>query len=148
MAEIVSAIGAAIAIAAAVRGPGEPVTLTWYGSEGDGYLGARHGASWHGDACGLAEVVDAEGYGCAAPRWIPYCSRLVVCVTPVASITAIAPITDYNRCVVVTVVDRQVDDVIGGRLHVDLWPVPAEALGMVEVGIVEGWVYSTDHSTD
>ena len=131
MIEVVSAIGTAITIAAALlSGPGEPAVLTWYGSEGDGCLGARHGASWHGDACGLPEVVDLESFGCAAPRWISYCSELVVC--------------RGERCIQVVVVDRQADDVIGGRWHVDLWPAAAEALGMVEVGIVEGRVYSTD----
>ena len=131
MVEAVSAIGTAITIAAAVvAGPGEPAVLTWYGDVSDGFLGARHGASWHGDACGLAEVVDLEGYGCAAPRWIPYCSRLVVC--------------HDGACVLVTVVDRMADDVVGGRWHVDLWPAPAVALGMVEAGIVEGRGDSTD----
>ena len=132
MVEIVSAIGAAITIAAAVRGPGEPVTLTWYGSVGDGCLGARHGASWHGDACGLSETVDLVGYGAAAPRWIPYCSRLVVCQDRCQDI----------NCVVVTVVDRMADDRKNGMVRVDLWPAPAEALGMVEAGIVEGWVWT------
>ena len=129
MVEVVSAIGAAITIAAVVAsGSGEPATLTWYGSESDGLLGARHGASWHGDACGLSEVVDLEGYGCAAPRWIPYCSRVVVC--------------QGEQCIVVVVVDRQADDVIGGRWHVDLWPAAARELGILEVGITEGWLWT------
>lgn len=137
MVEAVSAVGIAITIAAAVAAsPGERAILTWYGSEGDGLLGARHGASWHGDACGLAEVVDLEGFGCAAPRWIPYCSRLVVCQDRCQD-----RCQDIS-CVVVTVVDRMADDVIGGRWHVDLWPAAAEALGILEVGIVEGWVFA------
>jgi len=129
--EIISVIGTAITIAAAIAsGSGEPVTLTWYGSESDGCLGARHGASWHGDACGLPEVVDLESFGCAAPRWVPYCSKLVVC--------------RGEHCVVVTVVDRQADDLLGGRWHVDLWPAAARELGIVELGITEGWVWRAE----
>ena len=108
-----------------------PATLTWYGSEGDGYLAARHGASWHGDSCGLAEVVDLEGYGVAAPVGIPYCSRLLVCAEGGETLPL--------RCVVVTVVDRMRDDVLEGRAHLDLWPAPAEALGVIGPGVVEGW---------
>jgi hypothetical protein len=102
-----------------------PAVLTWYGSEGDGYLGARHGASWHGDTCGLPERVDLAGFGTAAPRGIPYCSRVLVCI---------------RICVVVTVVDRQRDDRLFGLDHFDLWPAPAERLGVIWPGVVEGWV--------
>lgn len=123
MLELIAAFILALGLALA----SEPATLTWYGSESDGLLGARHGASWHGDPCGLPNEVDLESFGCAAPRWIPYCSRLLVCVG--------------ERCVTVTVVDRQALDVLDGRWHVDLWPAAAEALGMVEAGIVEGWVW-------
>lgn len=105
--------------------PFRPAVFTWYGSEDDGYLGARHGASWHGDACGLSERVDLVGFGTAAPVGIPYCTRVLVCV---------------QTCAVVTVVDRQRDDRLFGRDHFDLWPAPAERLGLLEPGIVKGWV--------
>ena len=101
-----------------------PAILTHYGTEEDGYRGQHHGAYWHGDSCGLPDVVDDEHLGAAAPYDIPYCTRLLVVVGPEA--------------VVVTVVDRQRHDVIAGLLHLDLWPAAARQLGIVEQGIVEG----------
>lgn len=107
--------------------PAQPAVLTHYGT-GDGLLGQHHGAFWHGDSCGLPDVVDPEGYGIAAPRWVPYCTKLLVCHEDV--------------CIMATVVDRQRDDVIDGKLHLDLWPAAAQALGMMEKGIAEGetWI--------
>lgn len=107
--------------------PAQPVIVTHYGT-GDGLLGQHHGAYWHGDSCGLPDAVDPEGYGVAAPRWIPYCTKLLVCHEDV--------------CITVTVVDRQRDDAIDGKAHLDLWPAAAQALGMMEKGIVEGeaWI--------
>jgi hypothetical protein len=104
----------------------EPVVLTHYGI-GDGLLGQHHGAYWHGDACGLPPVVDLVSYGTAAPRWIPYCTKVLIC---------------YGQtCVIATVVDRQANDVIDGKPHFDLWPAAAEALGMVEAGLVKAQVW-------
>ena len=124
VAELIKLVLIVLGVAASASA-GDPAVLTWYGSIEDGYLGARHGASWHGDSCGLPEVVDLEGYGAAAPAWVPYCSRLLVCVG--------------ERCVVVVAVDRQRDDVLFGLAHLDLWPAPADALGVVGPGVVEGW---------
>ena len=116
----------ALAFALLLRGP-EPATLTHYG-QGDGLLGQRHGAYWHGDSCGLPEVVDLEHYGVAAPRGIPYCTKIVVC--------------HERACIMATVVDRQKHDVVDGLPHFDLWPAAAEALGMIEQGLVQGqtWI--------
>ncbi len=104
----------------------EPTVLTHYGT-GDGLLGQHHGAYWHEDSCGLPDVVDLEHYGVAAPRWIPYCTKILVC--------------HDSTCIIATVVDRQRHDVIHGKPHFDLWPAAAQALGMVEAGIVEGKVW-------
>ena len=103
-----------------------PAVLTHYGV-GDGLLGARHGASWHGDSCGLPEVVDLEHFGVAAPRWIPYCTQVLVC--------------HGGACVVATVIDRMADDRKDGMPRFDLWPAAARALGMMEKGIAEGKVW-------
>lgn len=108
---------------------GEEYVLSWYGSEGDGYLESRHGAAWNGKNCGLPDLVDGVHYGAAGPRWMPYCKALLVC---------------QGRCIVVVIVDRQRDDWLFGRPHLDLWPAAAEALDMVEVGIVVGRVYGAD----
>lgn len=100
-----------------------PVVLTHYG-QGDGLLGQHHGAYWHGDSCGLPGVVDLASFGVAAPRWIPYCAKILICFE--------------RSCVVATVVDRQHHDVIDGKPHFDLWPAAAEVLDMTEEGIVKG----------
>ena len=103
-----------------------PAVLTHYGT-GDGLLGQHHGAYWHGDSCGLPDVVDLEHFGIAAPRWVPYCTQVLIC--------------HGGACVVATVIDRMADDVIHGQMHLDLWPAAAEVLGMVKAGIVEGKVW-------
>lgn len=103
-----------------------PATLTHYGT-GDGLLDQHHGAYWHGDSCGLPDVVDSVSYGVAGPRWIPYCTQVLIC--------------HDDTCVVATVVDRQRHDVIHGELHFDLWPAAARALDIVEKGIAEGRVW-------
>ena len=115
----------ALALALLLREP-ELATLTHYGT-GDGLLDTRHGASWHGDSCGLPSVVDLKHYGIAAPRWIPYCTGVLVC--------------HKQTCIVAMVVDRQRHDVIHGEPHFDLWPAAAQALGMMEAGIVEGKIW-------
>lgn len=69
-------------------------------------------------------MVDNEHFGAAAPYDIPYCSRLLIVYG--------------SEAVVVTVVDRQKHDLIGGLPHLDLWPAAAAQLGIVELGIVEG----------
>ena len=110
---------------------GEEWFISYYGTEEDGYLGEHHGAYWHGDSCGLPTVVDEEHYGAAAPRGIPYCSQLVVCVPD-----------RVPDCVTVTVVDRQRDDYVGGSPHIDLWPAPARMLGIYgPVGVDSGDVF-------
>jgi len=115
----------ALAITLLMREP-TPAILTHYGL-GDGLLGQHHGAYWHGDSCGLPDVVDLEHYGVAAPRWIPYCAEVLVC--------------HDGTCIMAVVVDRQRHDVIDGSPHFDLWPAAARALGMVEKGIAEGKVW-------
>lgn len=131
MRDVITAIGIAIKLAAYIVGGNEsPCYITYYGTESDGFLGARHGASWHGDACGLPEEVDEIHYGVAAPRWIPYCTKVLVCYKEV--------------CIVVTVVDRMADDRKDGMPRLDLWPAAAAELGMVEAGIVEGVVVLSD----
>ena len=115
----------ALVLALLLREP-EPVVLTHYGTD-DGLLGQHHGAYWHGDSCGLPPVVDVVSYGVAAPRGIPYCTRVLIC--------------HDGACVVATVVDRQRDDVVRGKPHFDLWPAAARALGMMEKGIAEGKVW-------
>lgn len=103
----------------------EPAILTHYGT-GDGFLGARHGASWHGNSCGLPPVVDLEHYGIAAPRWIPYCTEVLVCY--------------QQRCVLAVVVDRMADNMKDGMPRFDLWPAAAKKLNILEVGIVRAQV--------
>ena len=118
----------ALTVFALLRREPEPAVLTHYGV-GDGLLGARHGAYWHGNSCGPPDVVDLEHFGVAAPRRIPYCSRLLIC--------------HERTCIMATVVDRQRNDVIHGKLHFDLWPAAAAAaaLGIMEKGIAEGKVW-------
>jgi hypothetical protein len=67
-------LGAAVATAILAQGQvgGEEFVLSWYGSEGDGCLGSKHGAAWNGEDCGLPELVDEIHYGAAGPRWLPY----------------------------------------------------------------------------
>ena len=115
----------ALVLALLLREP-EPAIFTHYGV-GDGFLGARHGASWHGDSCGLPPVVDSVSYGVAAPRWIPYCTKILICY--------------QGQCIIGVVVDRQRHDEIHGKPHLDLWPAAARTLGMVEKGIAEGKVW-------
>lgn len=115
----------ALAFALLLREPA-PAILTHYG-QGDGLLGQHHGAYWHGDTCGLPDVVDLVHHGVAAPRWIPYCTKILVC--------------HKTACIVATVIDRQHHDIIDNKLHFDLWPAAAEALGMAERGIVKGRVW-------
>ena len=115
----------ALAFALLLREP-VPAILTHYGL-GDGLLGQHHGAYWHGDSCGLPGVVDLVSYGVAAPRWIPYCTEILVCHDSV--------------CIVATVVDRMADDRKNGVPRFDLWPAAAEALGMTEKGIVTGEIW-------
>lgn len=123
-------VAAACSLAAAIAlMMGQPAVLTWYGSAGDGFLGERHGASWHGDACGLPDAVDLGAFGVAAPRWVPYCSRLLVCT---------------DTCAVVVAVDRMRDDRLFGLAHLDLWPAPAAALGVVGPGVVGGRFWRLD----
>ena len=116
----------AFVLALLLREP-SPAVLTHYGL-GDGLLGQHHGAYWHGDSCGLPDAVDMVSYGIAAPRWIPYCTQVLIC--------------HGGACVVATVVDRQANDVIHGKPHFDLWPAAARTLGMMEKGIAEGkaWI--------
>lgn len=99
----------------------QPVFISYYGTVSDGYIGQHHGAYWHGDSCGLPDVVDDIHFGTAAPRWIPYCSNVLICL-------------DVG-CVLATVVDRQRDDVIGGMPHIDAWPAVAAYLGILDDGI-------------
>jgi len=111
----------------------EPVYITYYGTESDGLLGQHHGSYWHGDSCGLSDVVDNEGYGVAAPRWIPYCSEVVVCVD--------------DKCVVATVVDRMKDDTKDGMARIDVWPAIArefEIYGSIGVAIGKMYFYNID----
>lgn len=105
-----------------------PAFLSYYGADGDGFYGKHHGAYWHGDSCGLPDVVDEYGFGTAAPRWIPYCSKVMLCAD--------------DRCVEVAVVDRQRDDVIYGNWHFDVWPAVADELGLLNgVGVKTGVFY-------
>lgn len=115
----------ALAFALLLREP-MPATLTHYGT-GDEFLGQHHGAYWHGNSCGLPSVVDLVSYGVAAPRWVPYCTEVLVCY--------------QEQCVIAVVADRMADDVLNGQAHLDLWPAAAQALGIVERGIVEGKVW-------
>lgn len=126
MAEAAQAVASAITLVAALVSP-QPVTLTYYGTAGDGYLGQHHAAYWHGLDCGLPVRVDKEHFGAAAPASVAFCSQIVVCY--------------QARCVLVTVIDRQRDDTLFGLPHLDLWPAAAAALGMIEKGIVEGKAY-------
>lgn len=112
----------ALVFALLLREP-TPAVLTHYG-QGDGFLGQHHGAYWHGDSCGLPGVVDLAHYGVAAPRWIPYCTKFLVC--------------HEQACIVATAVDRQKHDIIDSKPHFDLWPAAAQALGIVELGIARG----------
>lgn len=111
-----------------VRRPSELATLSYYGTEEDGFLGQHHSAYWQGHSYfDMPDVVDDENLGTAAPYWVPLGSHLMVCYD--------------GKCVVVVVVDRQRDDVLFGKPHLDLWSAAAETLGMVDVGIVEGRVW-------
>jgi len=130
MAEAAYAVATVVTLCVAVVAP-QSVTLTYYGTVGDGYLGQHHAAYWHGLDCGLPSSVDEMHFGTAAPASVPFCSQLAACYE--------------DRCVSVTVVDRQRDDVLFGLPHLDLWPAPAAALGMIEKGIVEGRVYGSVH---
>lgn len=123
-----TAICIAVTAISSVVAPGPPVehVLSFYGTEGDGYLGQHHSAFWHDLDCGLPDVVDGVHFGAAGPRWVPLCSRHRVCYG--------------ERCITVTVVDRQRDDLIYGRPHFDLWPAAAQQLGFVGEGIVVGTV--------
>ena len=112
----------AIVLALLLQKP-EPAVFTHYGV-GDGLLGQHHGAYWHGDSCGLPDAVDMVSYGVAAPRWIPYCTKVLIC--------------HDGACVMATVIDRMADDRKDGIPRFDLWPAAAQALGMMEAGIVEG----------
>jgi len=112
----------------------QPVVITYYGTESDGFLGQHHGAYWNGHDCGLPDVVDDIHYGCAAPRWIPYCAELMICHEDV--------------CVIATVVDRQKHDTIRGYAHLDVWPAAAVELDILEAGIVEGRVVVLGHDQD
>lgn len=126
------AVATALTIIANLLNPTPtPAILTHYGTEGDGYLGQHHGAYWHGDSCGLPDVVDAEHFGAAAPYSIPYCTRLLVVYG--------------SEAVIVMVADRQKHDVIDGLPHLDLWPAAAKQLGIVELGIVEGAIFLLPH---
>ena len=116
----------ALTVLALLRQESEPAILTHYG-QGDGLLGQHHGAYWHGDSCGLPGAVDLVSYGVAAPRWIPYCTKLLVC--------------HEETCVIAVAVDRMADDVIDGKPHFDLWPAAAEALSFTERGLVQGQVW-------
>lgn len=115
----------ALAFALLLREP-TPVVLTHYG-QGDGFLGQHHGAYWHGDSCGLPGVVDLVSYGIAAPRWIPYCTEVLICFE--------------ESCIVAMVVDRQKHDIVDGKSHFDLWPAAARALDIMKKGIVKGEVW-------
>jgi len=111
-----------------------PVYVTYYGTESDGYLGQHHGSYWHGDSCGLPDIVDNEGYGVAAPRWIPYCSRVIVCANA--------------KCVVAVVVDRMKDDMKDGVARIDIWPAIArefDIFGSAGVVIGEMYYYNIDY---
>jgi len=109
-----------------LRQPGEPVTLSYYGTD-DGYAGQHHSAHWNGLDCGLPAVVDDAHFGTAAPYWVPLCARLVVCCG--------------DKCLLTTVIDRQRDDWLFGKPHLDLWPAAARHLGMMAAGIVKGKAY-------
>jgi hypothetical protein len=125
---------AATALSSLVNvGLGEPkeYLLSFYGTEGDGYINEHHSAYWHGHDCGLPDKVDAVHFGMAAPRWVPLCSRWLVCYD--------------GCCVVATVVDRQRDDIIHGLPHLDLWSAAAEHLGYVGEGIVVGTARQLKH---
>ena len=115
------ALAVAVLLAYQVTMP-QPAILTHYGT-GDGFLGQRHSASWQGLACGLPPVVDVDHFGAAGPYDVPLCSRLLIIYG--------------GKAVVVTIVDRMRDDVLFGLPHFDLWPAAAEALGIIEDGIVE-----------
>jgi len=131
MTEAAQAVAGAITLIAALVSP-QPVMLTYYGTTGDGYLGQHHAAYWHGLDCGLPVMVDKTHFGAAAPASVPFCSQIIVC--------------HVTRCVLVTVIDRQRDDVLRGLPHLDLWPASAAALGMIEKGIVEGKAYGLLHN--
>jgi hypothetical protein len=110
-------------------------TLTWYGSEADGFLGLRHGAAWNGLACKdwtrlpavMPVTVTASHFGVAMPGIEYYCMPIRVCVAA--------------RCIVATAVDTPHDVVIGGKPHVDAWQAVARELGVQEAGIVTATVY-------
>ena len=105
----------------------EPVVISYYGTESDGFLGQYHGAYWNGYDCNLPDVVDKIHHGIAAPRWIPYCTEVTICYG--------------EACVVTTVVDRMADNTKNGMSRVDVWPAVAVVLGMVDAGIVIGDMY-------
>lgn len=107
-----------------VRGEGETVTravLTWYG---EGFLGRRHAASWHGETpIGAPETLNETYLGIAAPARFPF--------------GAILTLTRIDTCwgehsdkdgmsVVAVVIDRRARDTDN---HFDAWPATARALG-------------------
>jgi len=81
---------------------------TWYADTGN-----ETGAKNNGFNC-FANRVDSKSYGLAAPRWIPYCSEVLICRD--------------NLCVIATNVDARASDCRYTNCF-DLWPKTAEALG-------------------
>lgn len=85
--------------------------ISWYDDTGN-----KTGCAWHKVDCGLPSRVNQVDFAAAANRWIPCCTRLLVC--------------RGNVCAMVTKVDAL------GRTYesprVDLWPAPAKVLGLYQ----------------
>lgn len=94
----------------------------WYGGNGDGYLGKRHAASWHGETPkGFPEVVDIEHLGIAL-NGVPFGEVVRVEIVGVPKWAKEEYSHLIGRSVYATVVDRTSD------LFVDCWPATAKAL--------------------
>lgn len=99
--------------------------MTWYGDYGD-----KTGASKHGYQCYdtvtlelVQDRVNDWQFGVAAPRWLPYCTDLLICRT------------DSGQCVRAVKVDvlgkdsTSYNENTGSLEYLDAWPAVAEALG-------------------
>lgn len=94
--------------------------VTYYGY-GDRAEGRYTSAYWSGVKCydiygyPIPDRATPSSSGCAAPRYIPYCTHLLIC-------------TEYG-CNTCTVVDRQRHDKIHGKQHLDVqWAVARDIL--------------------
>lgn len=85
---------------------------TWYNEDN------KTAASHHGVFCeGIDATVNSKQFGIAAPRDIPFCTKILLCRS------------DTKTCVLTTVVDRRRKDCTKDFSCFDLWEAPAKELG-------------------